>query len=447
MLLGRKGPYLQKSVAYVEDLIDRHAQNEALLAARMMEILLRYRQGDPAKYAALAHEMGDQHEAHHNWFIAEDYWNIEAKWHAMAGDAEQERVAKMRAAETYVHQAEDLIQVKPPSYISATAQIERAIEAYRRIGNADQRIQELRRLLASYQKESMKEMRAHSVEVPDAGKLVERAIDAVKGKSLDEAITSLALIYHPRPLEEASALVAQLRAEAPISLLASHVLVDDQGRATARKPAISINAGGSDEAMDAELAEVVSHNQQFVTRYLIEPARQQLTLEHYVDLRHMEVLVANSPFVPPEHEEFFARGLLAGFRNDFMVAAHLLVPQLEESIRHLLILYGHIPYGLNDSMIQNAYLLDQVIRLDETEQLLSEEVAFDLKTLLVHRFGSNLRNRQSHGLMKAQEFHGWTPVYAWWLVLHLCRGLQLVSQDNPADDQLAAGADNVTASE
>jgi len=58
-------------------------------------------------------------------------------------------------------------------------------------------------------------------------------------------------------------------------------------------------------------------------------------------LPHMRIndwlpIVFNSPFVPMNREYIFAEGLDAGLKGNFMIAAHLLIPQVENSMRVLL---------------------------------------------------------------------------------------------------------------
>ena len=50
-------------------------------------------------------------------------------------------------------------------------------------------------------------------------------------------------------------------------------------------------------------------------------------------------------------------------------------------------------------------------------RLAREEV--ELRTLLVERFGANLRNDMSHGLVGHDNFYSASVRYLWWLALHL----------------------------
>ena len=55
----------------------------------------------------------------------------------------------------------------------------------------------------------------------------------------------------------------------------------------------------------------------------------------------------------------------------------------------------------------------------ETTSVWGEDLTFDLRGLLVERFGTNLRNRLAHGLVDEREFESWQGPYLWWLALRL----------------------------
>ncbi|WP_432327726.1 hypothetical protein ACRQ5D_31385 [Mucilaginibacter sp. P25] len=54
---------------------------------------------------------------------------------------------------------------------------------------------------------------------------------------------------------------------------------------------------------------------------------EEFMLQNLVDIK--------SSFIPNSRLRIYARGLAAGFENDFLLSAHLLVPQLENSFRHV----------------------------------------------------------------------------------------------------------------
>ncbi|MFC3161608.1 hypothetical protein ACFOEQ_27085 [Chryseobacterium arachidis] len=62
-------------------------------------------------------------------------------------------------------------------------------------------------------------------------------------------------------------------------------------------------------------------------------------MDSYIDMNYAMVakllIESKSPFVPEDRLHIYSLGITAGFQNDFVTAAHLLIPQLENSLRHL----------------------------------------------------------------------------------------------------------------
>ena len=76
--------------------------------------------------------------------------------------------------------------------------------------------------------------------------------------------------------------------------------------------------------------------------------------------------------------------------------------------------------GLDDQGIQDERPLNDILYCSEVEEIFGEDVAFDLRGLLVERYGSNLRNRVAHGLMSFDGFYSIETAYFWWITLRLC---------------------------
>ena len=142
--------------------------------------------------------------------------------------------------------------------------------------------------------------------------------------------------------------------------------------------------------------------------------------EHAVrrhDLRH---LVTFNHFIPPGHAGIFERGLQAGFYGDWLVAMHLLIPQIEASIRHVLQHEGVVTSTLESDGTQKEWDLNILLWKPEVEQILGLDILFDLRGILTEKFGHNLRNDLAHGLLPEGGYYRETCVYLWWLVLFLC---------------------------
>jgi hypothetical protein len=90
--------------------------------------------------------------------------------------------------------------------------------------------------------------------------------------------------------------------------------------------------------------------------------------------------------------------------GDFLVSTHLLIPQLENSIRYILSNQGEIVSNLGDDRTQDEKNLNSILFSPKLIEILGEDITFDLQGLLVERFGSNIRNDTAHGLINIYSF-------------------------------------------
>jgi hypothetical protein len=163
--------------------------------------------------------------------------------------------------------------------------------------------------------------------------------------------------------------------------------------------------------------------------FQISPAVKQIREEHSVRLRDFAFVVLDNPFVPEGREGLYARGLLAGFQHDFVVSTHLLIPQIENSIRVLLQRRGVITTKRLPNEVEEERDLGWLLHHEAIGRCLQPEMAFHFRALLIERFGGNLRNEFAHGLISETNFHSAAAYYLWWLTLRMC-ALPLLQLDN-----------------
>jgi hypothetical protein len=319
--------------------------------ARFMEFLQKYRAGDPQRYAVVAGEAAQKAEAASCWPEARQFWRLEARWREMMQDQEGKRSALVRAAETYVREAEVELAGASPSYIMASSHLERAIEGLRRAGRTRERVEELHKRLLEYQARTRDEMVAFSQDM-DLSKFVDQAGEQVKGKPLWEALLAMISGCTPPNKEHLRKQAKESSADG-IWMLMERSVVDERGRVVGRMG--SFLSDDPEEAERAIRAEMLSQANQYRQTYaaaFVHPAWRQINLDHDVRLGGLLPVVLDNPFVPEGHENTYARGLLAGFRGDFLTATHLLIPQLENSIRHVLSQSGVLVSKLDSFNIQ-----------------------------------------------------------------------------------------------
>jgi hypothetical protein len=102
------------------------------------------------------------------------------------------------------------------------------------------------------------------------------------------------------------------------------------------------------------------------------------------------------------------------------IMRRLIIPQVENSIRYLLEQRGVTVSRFDDEGIQDERPLNDILYCPEIDEIFGEDLAFDLRGLLVERHGSNLRNKVAHGLMSFDGFYSIETIYFWWMTLRLC---------------------------
>ena len=420
--LGRNTGHLDKVISHIETVLDKYNGEDPLfLSEKLMGLLLGFRRGNNTKYSALSEKLAKRAESDGDWRRARIYWETKARWHKLAKDADNERTARIKAAETYVKDAEAAVNKEPPSYAVAAAHQVRAIESYRRIGGASERIEGLHHTLLEYQEESINELKLISTEV-DLNEAAKNAIARVKGKTLYDALFESALMGKSPEVSNLRKEVQELAKEYPIRHLLSVVEVNEKGKVVGSSPnnLFSDNQEEAEAAMRANMFKQAKFHHTIHTQGIIEPVRCQINLEHNVRLSDFIPIVSNNPLIPEGREQIYAQGLHAGMEGDFLVAAHLLIPQFENSIRHVLAQHDVITSGIDPQGIQDERSLNTTLYLPEMHDIFGEDITFDLQGLLTERFGANLRNLMAHGLMSYDAFYSVQVAYLWWLILRLC---------------------------
>ena len=419
--LGKNAGHIDPVISHIETVLDKYnGEGSKYLSERLMGFLLEQKKGDYKKYSALSEKLAKNAESDGDWCRARTYWETKVRWHVLDEDEINEGGAKVQAAETYVKEAEAALESEQSSYMLASAHLQHAVEAYRRIGGDKERIKELHSALLEYQERSTTELKTVSTEIKLDG-YVKKAIARVKGKTLHDAIIELALIVSSPEVNDLREQVQELVKEFSIQQILPTVGVNENGRVTGNMP--NIYSNDPKEVEGALRAKMFKHSRYHHTIFaqgIIEPARHQINLEHNVRLNDFIPLVSNNPLIPTGRELIYAQGLHAGMEGDFLVAAQLLIPQLENSIRHVLTQHGVITSGIDSKGIQDEHSLNTTLYLPEMHEIFGEDITFDFQGLLVERFGYNLRNRMAHGLMSYDAFYSVPVIYLWWLTLRLC---------------------------
>lgn len=405
---------LDKVITYIEAILDQYnGEDSGFASAKLMGILQDCKKGDPLRYALLSKKAAQRSEDEHDFHKARAYWAITINWYYKSRDTDEEKKAKIALAETYVKQADDALNRRnSPSYSVASHFLSKAITAYRKIGGCRTRIDEIHQSLLDYQEKSTSEL-IPSTYQQDVTDFVNHIIGQVKGKSLYDALYTFAIqLIQPPRVSEIKKQVQEQEKESAFSNLFPFVSLNDKGQVV-----------GTNPSLEEKMFRHATFYQGFTAQAIIEPVRYQINLEHYCKIQDFYPIVFDNPFIPTGREDIYAQGLYAGLTRNFLVSTHLLVPQIEDSIREILIQQGAITSGINDDGTQyrhniNTFFKDHKSKLQE---IFGEDLVFDLEGLLTREgFGSNLRNAMAHGFIDTHGFYAASSVYLWGITLHLC---------------------------
>ena len=405
-------------VSYIEEILERYDGSDPLfLSIKLMRLLSDFKSDDVEKYTELSVKIAQDARKASNWHKAEGAWEVAEKWAAYLDDSEKRISIIAEWAETYAEQAE-----AGDKGLGSTHWMQKAITLYKRVPDSRPRRDELYKLLRGYQQKTlddMTEMRGPEIDLTDS---VEASINAVSGKSFEEALFSLVfMVARPPKYED----IKRQAEENATKFVFSHIFgsthFDRDGLVVASVPSgLGVNDDDEGKVLWAEMLRTVQIHHNLEVQGAIEPARREVNLEHYITEEMVFAYIRNNPFVPEEFEYLYAKGLHAGLTGDFIVAAHILIPQLENCLRYVLQQKGVETTTLNDKGLQSRILMKAILEKDELKEVLGNDVVYDLQALLIENKYGNLRNEVSHGFMPTGYFFQPAIIYLWWLSLRLC---------------------------
>lgn len=385
--------------------------------SRLLKIAYEVGAGESVKLAELARLKGQESMEDQALETAHSLWSIEANFLRSEKNEEGAKDAKIRAAMTYVERAR--LRATPGNFFAASTIMEKGIIALRRAGADSNLILELKGELREMQPKAMAEMSTfeHGTDITQEVLKIRTAFD---GLTLFESIEKLCLA---QPLANVSELRRQTEKEASNSLrhfFDGTVHASDGRVVHVQRGLIGLEGEEREKALEQEMFASL-HRFYWGVRAscFIEPARQRICEQHPLHKKDLVFLVSNNSFVPSGHEEIFLRGLHAGFHGDYLTAAPFLIPQIENSIRHVLQENGVNVSNLQDDQTQPVKLLGPLFDIPATREIFGESCWFELRGLMIEKTGAEIRNMVAHGFVSTSDCYGPAAQNLWWIVLRL----------------------------
>ena len=414
----RNADLFNRVVNHIEAVIDRQETKEALRCAHLMDLLIEFRAGDATTQATHTRISAEQAAARGDFEAARRLWQLASRWFNRAKDEANRKASLAAAAETFVSQADFFEKATPPNYGLVCHHLGMAIDAYKRIGGHKARIDELHARLEAAQPHSMDQMKITASDPIELN--LEPAVELVRGKSLTEALASLAASYKPISAAGLRQTVERDAQQLPLIHSLSAKIMSGEGKVIAQRPSmLSTDPAEKERAVQGWMFQQAHMLRATRVQGLVVPSLQQILMEHPVRESDFDPIVRDNFFIPSGREPIFRRGLYAGLTADFLVACHLLIPQLENSFRVVLGRNGVITTKIDKGVEREMHIQD-LLYLAEFAQTFGDDLAFELRGLLVEQASSNLRHGTSHGLFDYEVFTSSDALYLWWVALRLC---------------------------
>ncbi|HHA2743657.1 TPA: DUF4209 domain-containing protein [Stenotrophomonas maltophilia] len=388
-----RGPFPGMADRYVTELLDRPSDH-ASEAAELLEAAARGTEID---------EDIDSEIQHRLLSLARRLWDSE-------GQTERARGAGRQAAEALV--------VRAGSAQSAAVKaiwLAQAVAELRRYhGDAD-RVKWLQSELANVRLRIADELGEIKLQV-DVGFIHEWVQEHIASADYQLALLKIAFaaLDHPDPELERHQAIGERRGQFFGSFFGSTHLDAEGAPLRSQRPF---------DAHDPVHVETAAIERVCDTRYprmlapLITIALRQLSERFSSSFDDVLSVVRYSPATPHNHAWQIARGLYAGLQFRWDDAAINLIPMVEAIVRAELKRHDVDTRVTNDVDGENERSLTQLLELDAQLGILSKGLNFELKALMTHPAGANLRNRYAHGLMSDKELASPATLAVWWVVL------------------------------
>ncbi|MFN3626212.1 MAG: hypothetical protein ACK4TP_19460 [Hyphomicrobium sp.] len=379
------------------------------------DLMLQYGLSEPASVAADCEALASASPEGAYPLAIRDLWKLAARIHQTAGEKEAEQRCRRAVVGQTLAMREHVGDAGAKAHW-----VNQALSELRHVQGQDELEDQLVVELRHLQRAATKEMTPISTTI-DLSESVDQITEEFENLSFSESMRRFALLARSTPIEELKESARQQPRDYPLQSLLPVVQIDREGKTVAVSPGASAN----DDLLDAWYRQQALRHEA-VSRHcvawgLIEPARLTIHERFLVTERHLEPIVRSSPFVLPSQAPLLALGFARFFQGDFRSAAHLIIPQLEPCLRHILRMNGHDPVRHYDDGTEEDYDLNAMFRhmRAQLDDIFDEATVYELDLLYVGRPGPSLRNELAHGKIGAADCFHPDIIYGCWLIYRL----------------------------
>ena len=339
-----------------------------------------------------------------------------ARWHATAhrlnrrlGRSKEANASLMAQGEAMVRVAELAAQHQP---MLAPMHLTEAISLLRKAKADPSRIQALRYLLATYERASLDSFAQHS-EKTDVSEWVEWIERQIAAPDFFSALLRMAFRAGQwLSVEELEKRVRENAKSYPLSGMFAETHVNSDGMVVSQLP--PLNVDDPESIRQRMISDARRVDIQMRSSIMVARAADIIYTSYLPSLNVIREVVDASPMTPTDQAETIARGLFAGFVDDWIGASVYLIPAMEPFVRAQLKRLGAHTTGLNEDGTQHEKTLGELLDMPETLRFFGKNLLFELHVLLTEAGGFNLRNGYCHGLIPDRDLQNAGIMSLWW---------------------------------
>lgn len=233
-----------------------------------------------------------------------------------------------------------------------------------------------------------------SIEIPRDE--IEKFINSLIGGDFKTTIQRIAIYYIPKK-EEVTRQLKDLSQKSPISFLFTRKIIDEGGREIAA-------VGSLEEDIDGHIVSQISQNIRLESIFLRETISKFIN-KFSINTVDIVNYLYKSPIFDERKKRFFEIGIEAYLNSQFLIALHILIPQIEAVVRKLAETIELSILKPSRSGGFNYRTLDELLRDEYIIKVFGEDLSLYLRVLFTDSRGWNLRNDVCHGISLIETFN------------------------------------------
>lgn len=392
-----------------------HDAGQYVAFDRVARIGVSYDLIDWRKVAPDAEQVADQRDGGDYPMAVKSVWNLAAQGYAKMGDEDAKRRCQARSVDETLKMREQVGSASAQAFWTR-----KAIGELRAARGFKDRIAELRKELRDLQDASLDEFGEFTVPI-DLTHGRQRTVEIFDALNLPDILIHFALIASSPRIEDLRQQALDSQKDSVLSSLFGASYSDHEGKTVAETPASTLGGEPDDAWFKGHYLRSLDIWRLHVVGGSIEPARHTIMSRFPLEIRHFNSIAEMSPFVPPGHEHIFALGFARLMQGDAASAAFLLIPQLENSLRHVMLNSSRETSKIKPDLLQEDRSLSGMLGSlrPELEEVFGPDVVNEIDLLFHHSAGPQLRHEMAHGKMSVGECYSPTGVYASWMIYRL----------------------------